>query len=381
MSHGLAEFSYRSQPKPLEEQETHLTSDAHDSVLRERARGCLIAGACGDALGAVTEFLSLNEIRSQFGAEGVSSLNHAGSYGVHGAITDDTQMTLFTAEGLLRAHARQSQRGLCDPVSVIHRSYMRWLMTQGVSPAAVDEKSQDGWLFALPQLHARRAPGNTCLTALREVASLGEYADNGSKGCGGVMRVAPIGIYAAAYGHGARWAFELATDACKLTHGHPCGYWSGAALAFLVAELVSGKSLHSALSDTSDALRTHPSMEETRACLERAIALGQSPRDVESDIRDLGEGWVGEEALAIAVYCVMQGETLRDTLMLAANHDGDTDSTAAIAGNIRGAVDGIDAVPSDWKNKVELSDAIERMADDLVNADQAICVGSNYPGW
>ena len=67
----------------------------------DRYRGCLLGGAVGDALGAGVEFMSLDEIRGRYGPAGVTG--YVPCYGRSGAITDDTQMTLFTAEGLLRA--------------------------------------------------------------------------------------------------------------------------------------------------------------------------------------------------------------------------------------------------------------------------------------
>jgi ADP-ribosyl-[dinitrogen reductase] hydrolase len=83
------------------------TTDKHD---RDLARACLLGGAVGDALGAPIEFLKLSEIRAQFGPEGISDFV-AGQWPA-GSITDDTQKTLFTAEGLIRGEVRWSQRGV-----------------------------------------------------------------------------------------------------------------------------------------------------------------------------------------------------------------------------------------------------------------------------
>ena len=93
---------------------------------RDRYRGCLLGGAVGDALGAPVEFLSRSEILRKFGPRGLTEM--APAYGKLGAITDDTQMTLFTAEGALRAYVRETLRGLCHVPSVLHRSYLRWLL-------------------------------------------------------------------------------------------------------------------------------------------------------------------------------------------------------------------------------------------------------------
>ena len=89
----------------------------------DRVRGCLLGGAVGDALGTLVEFLSLDEIRQRFGPQGVTGYEPA--YGRRGAITDDTQMTLWTAEGLLRAGNRFLDRGICRPEVVVWGAYQR----------------------------------------------------------------------------------------------------------------------------------------------------------------------------------------------------------------------------------------------------------------
>jgi ADP-ribosylglycohydrolase len=162
-------------------------------------RGCLLAGAVGDALGAGIEFLSLSSICSHYGPHGITGYVEA--WGGRGRITDDTQMTLFTAEGLIRASVSRSSRGIGDPASVVHHAYRRWLHTQGVpwkraagSLWSAEHAQPDGWLVSERWLHARRAPGNTCVSALSARCELGTPAQNDSKGCGGVMRAAPAGL-------------------------------------------------------------------------------------------------------------------------------------------------------------------------------------------
>src|SRR5215472_9407290 len=134
-----------------------------------RIRGCLLGGALGDALGAPVEFMKLDAIRAKFGAEGIQDLSPA--YGKLGAVTDDTQMTLFTAEGLIRAYVRQALKGISHPAGVVHNAYLRWLSTQRVKVVLSVEEFQktappDGWLVAEKELWSRRGPGQTCLSAL-----------------------------------------------------------------------------------------------------------------------------------------------------------------------------------------------------------------------
>lgn len=129
------------------------------------------------------EFLPTSAIRARYGPTGITGYDEV--YGRRGAITDDTQMTLFTAEALL---------GGGDPLHQLRDAYLRWLQTQ-------DEPlpSGDG-LLAVLELHSLRAPGNTCLAALRSTrhGARGTPTDpiNDSKGCGGVMRAAPAGLVA-----------------------------------------------------------------------------------------------------------------------------------------------------------------------------------------
>ena len=94
----------------------------------ERIKGCLLGGAVGDALGAPVEFLEWSAIEAKFGPQGI--VDFAPAFGTTGAITDDTQMMLFTAEGLLRAYVCGSSRGTCHVPSIIHHALLRWLITQ-----------------------------------------------------------------------------------------------------------------------------------------------------------------------------------------------------------------------------------------------------------
>lgn len=150
--------------------------------LQDRFMGCLIGGAVGDALGAPIEFLSRTAILRQFGPQGLT--DHTPAYGGLGRITDDTQMTLFTADGLLRTQVRAAHKGITDPAGVTAHAYLRWLKTQGghPQPDVVFGMDQPGWLYPIKALHACRAPGNTCLSALKTMKSLGERAHNQSKG-------------------------------------------------------------------------------------------------------------------------------------------------------------------------------------------------------
>ncbi|MFE0748999.1 ADP-ribosylglycohydrolase family protein [Gordonia sp. NPDC058843] len=331
----------------------------------DRFTGCLLAGAVGDALGGAVEFSTRKAILERFGARGITS--YAEAYGDVGTITDDTQMTLFTAEGLLRAWARDCTGGISCYAATTARAYLRWFITQGGHPrhGVLATAERSSWLADHRELHNRRAPGATCLEALRVTTRPGAPADNDSKGCGGVMRVAPVGLFAARAEWSAAGTFDLAVTLATLTHGHPSGSLPAGVLAVAIRDLAVGASLPEALTVAKGVLRTRAGHEETLAALDAAEALAGSSLSHEAAITRLGGGWVGEEALAIAVYCALAADDLEHAVILAVNHDGDSDSTGAIAGNLLGARDGVAAVPQRWLETLELRGVIVEMAGDL----------------
>lgn len=335
-----------------------------------RFRGCMLGGAVGDALGAPIEFKSRAQILRRFGPEGVTGLEPA--FGGIGRITDDTQMALFTAEGLLRGWVRYRFKGTVSYPAVVSHAYLRWLLTQGLRPSctAIDFHYRDGGageLLQRPELHSLRAPGRTCLAALQAMKQLGKPARNASKGCGGVMRVAPAGLFTWRREHGGdpQEAFDLGTELSALTHGHPSGSLPGGVLAVLVQQLACGRSLAEALSTAQDSLRTRPGYEETLQALQEAQSLAASKLAPEKAVFCLGEGWVAEEALAVAVYCALVARDFRHGVLLAVNHDGDSDSTGAIAGHLLGTLLGVEAIPQEWLRPLELREVIDDLARDL----------------
>jgi ADP-ribosylglycohydrolase len=365
----------------------HALVEGPDSTapsLTERVLGCFLGGALGDALGSDLEFISADEISAKFGPDGPRGLREA--YGVHGAITDDTQMTLFTAEGLIRGSVAHRTHGVDDPLPEIQLAYQRWLYTQGVEwPEAAgaflaDYPEPDGWLVGVRGLFSTRGPGKTvfrALAAFGEGKPAGSVAEriNDSKGCGGVMRAAPAALYSA----DPATVFELAVRAAALTHGHPSGYLPAGALAVIVQQALLGQELDDGVWLALQVLETWEAHEETTTMLKVAVDLASygvpTPEQVEST---LGGGWVGEQALAIAVCAALVGgDDVERALSVAVHHGGDSDSTGAICGNIIGALIGVGGLPMDWLVELELREVTEQVALDCV---AEFGVGEFLPG-
>ncbi|ALG15716.1 hypothetical protein AOZ06_52375 [Kibdelosporangium phytohabitans] len=331
----------------------------------------MLAGAVGDALGAPIEFDSIEGIRQRYGPQGLQ--DYVPSYTGTGEITDDTQMTLFTLEGLLRAHAGQRRGTAIDLTMVMQHAYQRWHHTQGTpwercgGVFAQQSAEPDGWLITNRGLFHRRAPGGTCLASLRAFVNTGSPTTpdkriNDSKGCGGVMRAAPVAFWS----EDPAEIFDIAVRSAALTHGHPSGFLSAGVLAVIVSELLEGTALPDAITVAREHLLRWDDHQEQLDILDKAVELSPHRPDPETIAAQLGGGWVGEEALAIGVCAALCADTMADGLLMAVNHSGDSDSTGAICGNILGAAWGIDAVPAEWLAQLELREVIERLSLDAV---------------
>jgi ADP-ribosyl-[dinitrogen reductase] hydrolase len=345
--------------------------------LADKYSGCLLGGAVGDALGWPVEFLSIDEIRKKYGRDGILNFEET-SAGI-GAITDDTQMSLFTAEGLLREFRRSCDTGSPpDYTAATYRAYLSWLFTQGETSQDLNfEFCLDAELLKVQELYHRRAPGRTCLSALI-AGKMGTVAKpvNTSKGCGGVMRVAPVGLFCRTLpGVGddrerSEFAFELGCSAAAITHGHPLGYLSAGFLAAVIFHLVSGRGLEESISTTLEILAERPERErcELGARAHHAFRLLRNKKPCPETVERFGGGWAGDEALVISLYCALaaEGDFARG-VRLAVNHSGDSDSTGSITGNILGAYLGKEKIPDDWLEKLEIRKVIEKTACGLLD--------------
>lgn len=342
--------------------------------LQDKCRGSLVGGAIGDALGYPVEFVnSFEEIKAKYGDNGIVEYDMSYPWLDEKLdkvlFSDDTQMTLYTIEGLFEAE--RSGRPI---VPTICNAYLAWFGHQVGKKVKI---SYDSKLSRIEELNQRRAPGNTCLSALLSIYN-GKDPMNSSKGCGGIMRVAPIGLYGATHGWSLEETAKLAGEVAELTHLHPLSTYPSAALAVIVQlcvledekidanhfESIIGKSLE-VVSGVYGA--DAPAMENFQKLIRKVPQLEDNLlRDWEIIENGLGGGWVAEETLAIAVFSVMRHiDDFNACMICAVNHGGDSDSTGTVAGNIIGAIIGYDAIPDKFTKSIQLKELLITTANAL----------------
>lgn len=345
-----------------------------------RIHGCLLGGALGDSLGYAVEFDSITAIRDRFGPAGLQDFSELDG-GTH--FSDDTQMTLYTVDGLVEALEWANSGVGADANACLWLAYLRWLATQGVPLPSSAPAPQPRWIDAQNVLRHRRAPGNACLSGLStgEMGTVYRPVNPASKGCGTVMRSAPFGLIPHIP---AESVYKLSSDAASLTHGHPSARQSAGAFSVLIHDLLGGMGLLDAARSALDRVSNEPQpVPELIERLGSAVRLASAAEagathtlSPEALVRELGEGWVAEEAFAVALYAVLvttpqvtgpgsAAAHFRAAINLAVNHSGDSNSTGSIAGNILGAFYGEDSLPADWLSALEAPEVIRAMAAQL----------------
>jgi ADP-ribosylglycohydrolase len=322
---------------------------------RSRIKGSIVGLAVGDALGYPAEFRTRSQLQREIGLEGITDFLRlkdprftrpfiTGPDHPPGTFTDDTQMSLCVAEGLLAA-GRADRDTLMQELA---KRFVQW------------HRSEDN----------NRAPGETTGIACERLASGVPWREAGvarSKGCGANMRVAPIGLYY----EDLDMVADVARDSSLLTHGHPAALEGSAAAALLVALALQGAS--PAQMHAEVMRRCGGRSPDFDACFSRVPALiGLPPEEVlidrEKGPHALGEGWVAEEAVASALYCFWRHpDDYRAAVLEAVNTDGDSDSLATITGSISGARLGLEGIPSEWVAGVEQSARLLQLGDLLAD--------------
>ena len=229
----------------------------------ERFKGCLLGGAIGDAFGADIEFMSSKEIKDLYGEYGLTVKKYLKN-NKNLNFTDDTQMTIFTADGLIKSAIKNGTKYKVD-FGTVFNSYLDWLSTQ------YDKHINHGWISRISDLYQQKAPGNTCVSSLmlKEPGTINNKINN-SKGNGGIMRVAPVGLV---YHRNPNNAFNIASGCAALTHSNPDAYLSAGTFAAIIAYLVKNESIENAVLNSLRILKNKNHSEEIYLLLNNAKNL------------------------------------------------------------------------------------------------------------
>ena len=310
---------------------------------KDHFRGCLLGGATGDARG-----YDVND-------------------GEKNLISDNTQMSTFTVDGLIWADERAQRKGVYAYIPCLFYSYQKWYYTQTGNLADKDYGFiLDGEVLHRDELFTRRGKGVTSLNALGSSIknSYGTLKSriNNSKGCGCVMRVAPIGLY---FAHNQEMAFKIGCESAALTHGHTEAILAAGYMASLISAIAQGADLREAIESALGQLADND--EENTVCTDmvhKAVELSESKLSTRKAIETLGEGYIAPEAISIATYLsLVFGSDFESAIDAATDFDGNNDSIAPICGNIIGSLVGSLEIPPKWILDLELADLIIHGAD------------------
>lgn len=304
------------------------------TIETDRAKAILFGLAIGDALGYPTEFIRLPRIKEIYGPAGITDLPASPSL-----FTDDTQMSIAVAEALITA----GNKDIETIMAAVREEFIKWRQAP----------------------ENNRAPGETCLTGVANMIRGGHWSESGlagSKGCGSAMRMAPIGYF---YRNDREKLKEVARASGICTHGHRTAVAASIGAAYLVKlalDRVNPEDMIPGLLDFTAGMSNE--FDQAIRKVEKCLAWP----DEEKALDYLGEGWVGEEAVALALYCFLRyPASFEKVVIRGANTNGDSDTIACIAGGISGAYLSFEAIPENWVKKIEkaayLADLSTRLAE------------------
>jgi ADP-ribosyl-[dinitrogen reductase] hydrolase len=297
-------------------------------TLHNRARGCLLGLAAGDAVGTTVEFKPRGSFRP------LTDMVGGGPFGLQpGQWTDDASMALCLGYSL-------DECGGFDARDQMAR-YVRWWREGYLSST--------GACFDI---------GVTVSGALRKFEQTGDpfagSTDPHKAGNGCIMRLAPIPLF---YHPDIDQAEHYAAESSRTTHGAPECLDASRLFARMLVRALCGEAKTEILSADAATFTGAPKIE--------AIVRGEYRSKDAAQIR--GSGYV-VDCLEAALWCFERTESFADAVLLAANLGDDADTTAAVCGQIAGAYYGETGIPHPWRERVTLAPAIVALAQRLVDA-------------
>ncbi|MFG2877666.1 ADP-ribosylglycohydrolase family protein [Streptomyces sp. NPDC048337] len=335
---------------------------------RSRVRGALLGGAIGDTLDPPADPDHGPGDGTGHGtgrAAGYSAgfgVGHRGRAGGAGRVGAATQLTLFTVDGLIRAHVRRDT-GAWHPPTDIHRAYLRWAATQ--RDWGPDERREDnGWLAQQEWLYSRRDPDRASLTGFADdiLGTLDQPKNPTARDAAAATRSAPFGLLV---GWEPALVLQLAVECAAQSHGHPAAYLSAGAFAVIVHGLTRGDSPDVAVHRALGLLAARPGHQPVTDALQQALSAVTQGPPTPDRVQALSPTADAEHTLAVAVYCALVAEDIPHGLHLAVTHGRDSAATGALCGALLGALHGETALPAARVATLEGRATLLELADDF----------------
>lgn len=342
-------------------------------LLKDRFIGCILGGAIGDAMGYAVEGLAPLELEQYF-EDGKITEPYINEETGKMLISDDTQMTLFTMDGMMWAYIRCNSRGIGSyEGSGVWQSYARWYYTQTniildeyiihkhehepVALSSIGVKT----ILEYDELYSSRNPSEESLLSL-ETLQMGtlEVPISGFKDASCLTRVAPVGLF---LHDDPASAFLVAARLAAITHGNPTGYLAAGTYACILAEILNEKNLDEAVRTGLLELKKYSYIDEVNDTLEYALHLSECDYDWEQSLELIGADNSAETVLAMGVYCALKAERYEEAVTFGANSMGLSSSVASVAGSLAGAFLGDMAIPKEWKSRLELKEMMLEWID------------------
>ncbi len=298
--------------------------------LESKLRGYLFGTACADALGRPVEHLTLEQIKKKYGEKGILELPPDSPW------TDDTQLMLVLARGLLRG----AELELPELMGKIAEELILWL----------DE----------PDLGA----GATTRGAALSLKDGIHWSKSGisSKTCGSLMRAGILGFI---YRNDPQKLVKVALISGRITHSHPVSDAASIAGAYAVKLALDGVEPEKMLEPLLEV--TEGISQEFTDALEVSYEISHSGMGDGEALKKLGQGWYADETFALAYFCTLRyPKDYKKAVQTAVNITGDSDSVASVAGGILGARLGIEAIPVSWVEALKEKEKLEGIVGPLL---------------
>lgn len=348
-------------------------------------KGAFLGAAIGDALGSPLETMSMIQIERRFGKGGITQFMR--NQELLGAISDDTQMALFTAESLLQSLSQTKgvERTVINYIDATYLGAMRWLRSQNLISEQSDYKFANqvygaSWLTRVKDLYVQRNPNETIINALRfGIIGTPSKPTNNSKSPMGMVRMMPVGLFFDDY----KTAFTVAMEGSASTGGHYSGYLTAGFYAAFLTLLREGSPFEDALRIASEHLQTFRNHHEiTHALTNCTNVINSNVEPSLKVVESLGSGWVAEEVLSLSLYCAyVYKESFEKAVLLSVNHGGDSDTCGFLTGCIVGFMLGEQQIPEHFKKDLEFRLVISQIAKDfLIRYEGSEEWVKKYPG-